>query len=145
MRLQSRAGLANIAAVSIRKNETAATRQTPTLRTSDAETGRHAGLTSGRVSFDERGNAKWQMRTSGHSFSDGSTTLVRKLVPPLSLEPTVRVPKLMPASAPKGQLQPKPEVKAAISLDKSLEEGLQKTAGKVVEACPTGALANAEK
>jgi len=37
------------------------------------------------------------------------------------------------------------EVKAAISLDKSLEEGLEKTAGKVVEACPTGALANAEE
>ena len=35
------------------------------------------------------------------------------------------------------------DVKAAISLDKSLEEGLQKTATKVVEACPTGALANA--
>lgn len=37
------------------------------------------------------------------------------------------------------------EVKAAISLDKSLEEGLEKTADKVVEACPTGALANAEE
>jgi len=37
------------------------------------------------------------------------------------------------------------EVKAAISLDKSLEQGLEKTAGKVVEACPTGALANAEE
>jgi ferredoxin len=36
------------------------------------------------------------------------------------------------------------EVKAAVSLDKSLEEGLQKTASKVVEACPTGALANFE-
>ena len=35
------------------------------------------------------------------------------------------------------------ELKAAISLDKSLEEGLQKTAHKVVAACPTGALANA--
>jgi NADPH-dependent glutamate synthase beta subunit-like oxidoreductase len=37
------------------------------------------------------------------------------------------------------------EVKAAVSLGKSLEEGLQKTAEKVVEACPTGALANAEE
>lgn len=37
------------------------------------------------------------------------------------------------------------EVKAAISLDKSLEQGLEKTASKVVEACPTGALANAEE
>ncbi len=36
------------------------------------------------------------------------------------------------------------EVKAAVSLDKSLEEGLQKTAGKVVAACPTGALSNFE-
>jgi hypothetical protein len=106
--------LANIAAVFIRKNETASTRLTPTLRTSDAETGRHPGLTSGRVAFDERGNAKWQMRISGHSFSDGSTTLVRKLVPPLSLEPTVRVPKLTPASLP-GRSQPglKAEVKPA--------------------------------
>ena len=37
------------------------------------------------------------------------------------------------------------EVKAAISLDKSLEQGLERTAEKVVAACPTGALANAEK
>ncbi len=36
------------------------------------------------------------------------------------------------------------EVKAAVSLAKSLEEGLQKTASKVVDACPTGALANFE-
>lgn len=36
------------------------------------------------------------------------------------------------------------EVKATISLDKSLEEGLEKTAAKVVEACPTGALADSE-
>ena len=35
------------------------------------------------------------------------------------------------------------EVKAAISLGKSLEEGLENTKEKVVEACPTGALANA--
>ncbi len=34
------------------------------------------------------------------------------------------------------------EVKAAVSLNKSLEEGLTKTAGKVVQACPTGALAD---
>ena len=100
--------------MSIRKDETASARLTPTVRTSDAETGRHAVLTSGRVAFDERGNAKWQMRTSGHSFSDGSTTLVRKLVPPLSLEPTVRVPKLTSASAPgKSQPHPKPELKVA--------------------------------
>lgn len=37
------------------------------------------------------------------------------------------------------------EVRAAISLEKSLEQGLEKTAGKVVEECPTGALANAEE
>ena len=37
------------------------------------------------------------------------------------------------------------EVKAAISLGKSLEEGLEKSGSKVVEACPTGALANAEE
>jgi NAD-dependent dihydropyrimidine dehydrogenase PreA subunit len=36
------------------------------------------------------------------------------------------------------------EVKAAVSLDRSLEEGLQKTAGKVVEACPTGALSSSD-
>lgn len=36
------------------------------------------------------------------------------------------------------------ELKAAVSLDKSLEEGLAKTAAKVVDACPTGALADSE-
>jgi len=36
------------------------------------------------------------------------------------------------------------EVKAAVSLDKPLEEGLRKTADQVVAACPTGALANFE-
>ena len=36
------------------------------------------------------------------------------------------------------------DLKAGISLGKSLEEGLEKTAQQVIEACPTGALANAE-
>lgn len=37
------------------------------------------------------------------------------------------------------------EVRAAVSLHKSLEEGLQKTAAQVVEACPTGALASSDE
>lgn len=85
------------------RSDDSPTRRTPTIRTSESETGRHPGLTSGRVKFDDRGNAKWEMRTSGQAFAaDASTTLVRKLVPPLSLEPTVRVPKLPTAGAPAG-------------------------------------------
>jgi ferredoxin len=34
------------------------------------------------------------------------------------------------------------EVRAGVSLGKSLEEGLEKTAGKVISACPTGALSD---
>jgi hypothetical protein len=82
------------------RSDSSSTRMTPTVRASAAETGRHPGLASGRVKFDERGNAKWEMRTPGHTYvADASTTLVRKLVPPLSLEPTVRVPKLTAAAA----------------------------------------------
>ncbi len=37
------------------------------------------------------------------------------------------------------------DVKAAVSLDKSLKQGLERVAEEVVEACPTGALASNEK
>ena len=37
------------------------------------------------------------------------------------------------------------DVKAGVSLDKSLQEGLEKVADDVVEACPTGALAHNEE
>ena len=37
------------------------------------------------------------------------------------------------------------DVKAGVSLDKTLSEGLEKVADEVVEACPTGALAHNEK
>lgn len=91
------------------------TRPTPTVRASAAETGRHPGVASGRVRFDERGNAKWEMRTAAQTFvAEGSTTLVRKLVPPLSLEPTVRVPKLsVPTAATARKPLPPPEPRLA--------------------------------
>lgn len=81
------------------RKDTAPTRLTPTLRTSTGDHGRPDQATSGRVAHDDRGNAVWEMRTGDHQFvRDGSTTLVRKLVPPLSLEATVivRKPPVMP-------------------------------------------------
>jgi hypothetical protein len=75
------------------------TRLTPTLRTSHGEHGKPTSPTSGRVAFDARGNAVWEMRTTDHRYvRDASTTLVRKLVPPLSIEPTaiVKKPSAMP-------------------------------------------------
>ena len=75
------------------------TRLTPTLRTSHGDQGNPAHPTSGRVGFDARGNAVWEMRTADHRYvRDASTTLVRKLVPPLSMEATaiVRKPSAMP-------------------------------------------------
>ncbi|MCX7054782.1 MAG: hypothetical protein NTU56_11330 [Proteobacteria bacterium] len=75
-----------------RRKDAVPTRPTPTLRTSHAEHGKPARPTSGRVAFDERGNAVWEMRTSEHQYvRDASTTLVRKLVPPLSIEATAIV------------------------------------------------------
>ncbi len=46
--------------------------------------------TSGRVGFDDRGNAVWELRTEDQGYSrEGSTSLVRKLQPThLSLEAT---------------------------------------------------------
>jgi hypothetical protein len=76
------------------RKDSASTRLTPTLRTSTGDQGRPGQATSGRVAHDERGNAVWEMRTDDHRYvRDGSTTLVRKLVPPLSLEATVIVQK----------------------------------------------------
>jgi len=90
------------------------TRRTPTLRTSESEAARQSGPASGRVAFDDRGNAKWEMRTAGNTYvPDGTTTLVRKLVPPLSLEPTVRVPKLATAAPSEGKPAPGTEAKPA--------------------------------
>ena len=53
------------------------------------------------------------MRTPGHTYvADASTTLVRKLVPPLSLEATARVPKLPSAGGQGSGLHlPKPEAR----------------------------------
>ena len=65
------------------------TRLTPTLRTSHGDQGKPAQPTSGRVAFDARGNAVWEMRTADRGYvRDASTTLVRKLAPPLSMEAT---------------------------------------------------------
>ena len=76
------------------RKDTEPTRVTPTLRTSAGDSGKPGQATSGRVAHDDRGNAVWELRTGDHQFlRDGSTTLVRKLVPPLSLEATVIVKK----------------------------------------------------
>ena len=37
------------------------------------------------------------------------------------------------------------EVRAGVSLDKSLAEGLEDLADKVIDACPTGAISKNEK
>jgi len=82
-----------------RRKDAAPTRLTPTLRTSHGDRGKPAQPTSGRVAHDERGNAVWEMRTADHRYvRDASTTLVRKLVPPLSIEATaiVQKPSAMP-------------------------------------------------
>ena len=77
------------------RKDAAPTHLTPTLRTSHGDQGKPAHPTSGRVGFDARGNAVWEMRTTDHRYvRDASTTLVRKLVPPLSLEATAIVQKL---------------------------------------------------
>jgi hypothetical protein len=84
------------------RKDPAPTRVTPTLRVSHTETGKPAHPTSGRVAHDERGNAVWEMRTADHRYvRDGSTTLVRKLVPPLSIEATAILRKQPAAHAPK--------------------------------------------
>jgi len=85
-----------------RRKDAAPTRLTPTLRTSHTEHGKPAHPTSGRVAFDDRGNAVWEMRTADHGYvRDGSTTLVRKLVPPLSIEATAIVKKPSEMPVPK--------------------------------------------
>jgi hypothetical protein len=63
---------------------------TPTLAVSHDERGRVHEPPSGRVAFDHRGQAVWEMRTEDQRFvRDASTTLVRKLnAPSLSLEQT---------------------------------------------------------
>jgi hypothetical protein len=66
-------------------------RPTPTLPQSDAErAAAQTAASSGRVAFDARGNAVWEMRVDEKNYTrTGSTTLVRKLaVPSLSLEAT---------------------------------------------------------
>ena len=76
------------------RKDAAPTHLTPTLRTSHGDQGKPAHPTSGRVGFDARGNAVWEMRTTDHRYvRDASTTLVRKLVPPLNLEATAIVQK----------------------------------------------------
>ncbi|MEY2920728.1 MAG: hypothetical protein RL261_2033 [Pseudomonadota bacterium] len=84
------------------RKDPAPTRVTPTLRVSHTETGKPTHPTSGRVAHDERGNAVWEMRTADHRYvRDGSTTLVRKLVPPLSIEATAILRRQPAAHAPK--------------------------------------------
>lgn len=85
----------------VQRKDSSPTRRTPTLPVSQAERGKAAGAASGRVAFDSRGNAVWEMRTGGNRYSiDGSTTLVRKLVPPLSLEATNIIKKVSPTPVP---------------------------------------------
>jgi hypothetical protein len=91
-------------------------RVAPTLPTSQAERGRQPSATSGRVAFDSRGNAVWEMRTADHRYvRDASTTLVRKLQSSqLSLETTAIVKKPEPAA--QAQLQRQSELSAATNV-----------------------------
>lgn len=99
----------------VQRKDSSPTRRTPTLPVSHAERGKSAGAPSGRVAFDSRGNAVWEMRTGRDRYSiDGSTTLVRKLVPPLSLETTNIVRKVSPTPVP----PPTVPVMAAEKLDR---------------------------
>jgi hypothetical protein len=87
------------------RKDTASTRLTPTLRTSHGDQGKPAHPTSGRVAFDARGNAVWELRTADHGYvRDVSTTMVRKLQPPahLAIEATTIVRKLSETPVPKG-------------------------------------------
>jgi hypothetical protein len=85
----------------IQRKDSSPTRRTPTLPVSHAERGKATGAPSGRVAFDARGNAVWEMRTGDHRYSvDSSTTLVRRLVPPLSLETTNIVKKVSQTPVP---------------------------------------------
>ncbi len=87
------------------RKDAASTRLTPTLRTSHNDQGKPAHPTSGRVGFDTRGNAVWELRTADHRYvRDASTTMVRKLQPPahLAIEATSMVRKLSETPVPKG-------------------------------------------
>ncbi|MFO1392302.1 MAG: hypothetical protein U1F09_00880 [Steroidobacteraceae bacterium] len=59
--------------------------------------------TSGRVTFDSRGNAKWEWRTGDGEFkTDASTSMVRSLEPQgLALESTTRIQRLVAGTADK--------------------------------------------
>jgi hypothetical protein len=85
-------------------------RVAPTLPTSQAERGKQPDAASGRVAFDSRGNAVWEMRTEDHRFvRDASTTLVRKLqASQLSLEATAIARK--PGTTAQAQLQPQSQL-----------------------------------
>lgn len=87
------------------RKDPAPPRLTPTLRTSHGEQAQPAHPTSGRVGFDARGNAVWEMRTADHRYvRDASTTMVRKLQAPahLAIEATAIVRKLSETPVPKG-------------------------------------------
>jgi hypothetical protein len=85
------------------RKDAAPTRRTPTLRTSHADQGNpQPHQTSGRVAFDARGNAVWELRTADHRYvRDASTTLVRRIVPSLSIEATAIVKKPSATPVPK--------------------------------------------
>jgi hypothetical protein len=72
------------------RDSSSTTRLVPTFRTAPGDPAPQKHATSGRVGFDDRGNAVWEMRTDDKGYSrEGSTSLVRKLqVPHLSLEAT---------------------------------------------------------
>jgi hypothetical protein len=81
-------------------------------RTEDRPTGQAVAeqeareKTSGRVTFDPRGDAVWEWRTGDGQFKrDASTTMLRRLeAPELCLEPTVIIKKQPAAAAMKPAL-----------------------------------------
>jgi hypothetical protein len=93
------------------------TRLAPTFRTSSSDPAPQKHSTSGRVAFDDRGNAIWELRTAEHRYSrEGSTTLVRKLKEtPLSIEATGIIRKQ--AAPPGSKPLPVPAPKRAVPTD----------------------------
>jgi hypothetical protein len=92
------------------RDSSSTTRLVPTFRTAAGDPAPHKHATSGRVGFDDRGNAVWEMRTADRGYTrEGSTTLVRKLqVPHLCLEATGIVRKVdTPVSQPLRMPTPK--------------------------------------
>jgi hypothetical protein len=90
--------------MSRRKKATTSTEDSATSQAAVEQAAREK--TSGRVTFDPRGDAVWEWRTGDGQFKrDASTTMLRRLeAPELCLEPTVIIKKQPAAPAGKAAL-----------------------------------------